>query len=270
MYPVRGKSEASMLLELQRWLADVLAYEVRFKPMDETAKRCGLQALIPEAMWMARMTGQQYESYDALLKHVKDIVGDRTLAAMRGSSALRGTGHSAQGAQPMDIGQMADGLYYQNEWPDAGDADLNVFQPKGKGKGAWGQGKGAWGQPPTWEQPQPKGGKKGGKDGGKGGKGGKDGAKGGKGKGKDVQCWTCSGWGHRSNQCPSGDGGKGGKGGVNEVDEAPTQEEPEIASEEVEEPAWLGMLTEEPLRWCRPVVSQTVIANVCSCGWQCF
>ena len=78
-----------MPLELQRWLADLLAYEVRFAPMDDTAKRCGLQMLIPEAMWAARMIGQHHDSFDSLLKHVKDIVGDRTLAAMRAHSAGR-------------------------------------------------------------------------------------------------------------------------------------------------------------------------------------
>eukprot|EP00972_Heterocapsa_arctica_P065695 9695734-Heterocapsa_arctica.AAC.1 len=42
------------------------------------------------------------------------------------------------------------------------------------------------------------------------GRGGKGQPKGEKeqGKGKDVQCWTCSGWGHRFNQCPN-DLGKG-------------------------------------------------------------
>ena len=137
MYPARGKSEATMPQELQHWLANLLAFEVRFHRMDDTAKRCGLQMLIPEAMWASRMIGQQYDSFDALLKHVKDIVGDRTLAAMRGHTA----GRQYQEAQPMDIGQL-DG---QPDWSDP-EADINAFQHKGKGKGAWGQGKGAWGQ----------------------------------------------------------------------------------------------------------------------------
>jgi hypothetical protein len=259
IYPVRGKSEATMPQELQHWLANLLAFEVRFHRIDDTAKRCGLQMLIPEAMWANRMIGQQYDSFDALLKHVKDIVGDRTLAAMRGSAP----GRQHQGAQPMDIGQMADG--YAGDWPDTGDADINVFQPKGKGKGSWSHGKGPWNQQPAWDQPQPKGGK----DGKGKGKKGKDGGKS-KGKGKDIQCWTCSGWGHRSNQCPSDQ--KGGKG-VNEVAEGPsTSDEGKSVSfapddqEEEEEPAWLGMIGEAPppglKPHCRSVVSEVARPDV--------
>eukprot|EP00972_Heterocapsa_arctica_P021517 3166064-Heterocapsa_arctica.AAC.1 len=44
----------------------------------------------------------------------------------------------------------------------------------------------------------------------------------------DVQCWTCSGWGHRSSQCPSDQHG-GGKG-VNEVREGPTGPQEESPS----------------------------------------
>ena len=51
MYPTRVKTEAAMPLELQKWLADLLGFEQRFHSMDDTSKRCGLQMLIPEAMW---------------------------------------------------------------------------------------------------------------------------------------------------------------------------------------------------------------------------
>ena len=251
MYPTRGKSEATMPQELQHWLANLLAFEVRFHRMDDTAKRCGLQMLIPEAMWASRMIGQQYDSFDALLKHVKDIVGDRTLAAMRGHTS----GRQYQGAQPMDIGQMADGQ--SGDWPDASDVDINAFQPKGKGKGAWGLGKGSWGQQPAWDhQPQ----QKGGKDGKGKGKKGKDGGKS-KGKGKDVQCWTCGGWGHRSNQCPSEQ--KGGGKGVNEVGEGPPAPDAPFVpddQDDEEEPAWLGMVgdasPQSMKKHCRSTVSE--------------
>jgi hypothetical protein len=165
-------------------------------------------------MWQNRMAGQQYETFNDLLKHVKDLVGDRTLAAMKTKPT-----HHHQGPQPMDIGQFDE-------------TDLNAFGGKGKG----GKGPAGWGQP-AWGQPQ-----KGDKGKGKAkGKGQPKGEKG-KGKGKDVQCWTCSGWGHRSNQCPN-DTGKG----VNEVSDGPqtaTQDDPIIAEErdDDEEPPWLGML----------------------------
>jgi hypothetical protein len=221
MYPVRVKTEDKMPIELQRWLADLLEFEQRFHPMDDTSKRCGLQMLLPETMWQNRMAGQQYETFNDLLKHVKDLVGDRTLAAMKTKPAGH---HHHQGPQPMDIGQFDE-------------TDLNAFGGKGKG----GKGPNPWGQP-SWGQPQ-----KGDKGKGKAkGKGQPKGDKG-KGKGKDVQCWTCSGWGHRSNQCPN-DTGKG----VNEVGEGPptTTQDDQPAStedrEEEEEPPWLGMLTDAP------------------------
>jgi hypothetical protein len=223
MYPVRVKTEDKMPIELQKWLADLLEFEQRFHAMDDTSKRCGLQMLLPETMWQNRMAGQQYETFSDLLKHVKDLVGDRTLAAMK----TRPTSQH-QGPQPMDIGQ------FDNE------SDLNAFGGNSKGKGK----SNGWGQP-TWDQPQ-KGDK--GKSKGKGKtKGDK-----GKGKGKDasqVQCWTCSGWGHRSNQCPNSQH-NGGKG-VNEVGDGPseTPQEPSIpddGNEEEEEPAWLGMVEDAP------------------------
>jgi hypothetical protein len=172
-------------------------------------------------MWQNRMAGQQYETFNDLLKHVKDLVGDRTLAAMRTKPASH-----HQGPQPMDIGQVVDDP----------NLDLNAmygYKGKGKGKTGWGQ--------PSWEQPQ---------KGEKGKSKGKGKAKGdkGKGKGKDIQCWTCSGWGHRSNQCPSEHQG-GGKG-VNEVGEGPQTEPSEPSSpeeqEEEEEPAWLGIIEDAP------------------------
>ena len=63
-------------------------------------------------------------------------------------------------------------------------------------KGKDGKGGGQWN----------KGGKqgKGNPGGGKGGGKGKDGK--GKGKGKGPQCWTCGGWGHKSDRCPGGKG----------------------------------------------------------------
>jgi hypothetical protein len=225
MYPVRVKTEDKMPIELQKWLADLLEFEQRFHPMDDTSKRCGLQMLLPETMWQNRMAGQQYESFDHLLKHVKDLVGDRTLAAMK----TRPASHH-QGPQPMDIGQF----------DESGSADLNAVW--GKGKGGKGKGAAGWG-PPAWEQPQKS-------DKGKGKGKGKKGDKG-KGKGKDVQCWTCSGWGHRSNQCPSGDHHAGGKG-VNEVGEEAQGGAPDEGTttadgeENEEEPAWLGALQDIP------------------------
>ncbi len=242
MYPVRVKTEDKMPIELQRWLADLLEFEQRFHPMDDTSKRCGLQMLLPETMWQNRMAGQQYETFNDLLKHVKDLVGDRTLAAMKTKPSNH---HHRHGPQPMDIGQVDYTNPYDLLDPNI---DLNVLRSayKGKGKGA-----STWSQP-SWEQQQ----QKGGKDGKGKGKGkGKDGK--GKGKGKDVQCWTCSGWGHRSNQCPSGDGGKGGKGGVNEVAEAPAEAEQAVTfapddHEEEEEPAWLGMVGDAPPHGQRP------------------
>ena len=222
MYPTRVKTEAQMPIELQKWLADLLEFEQRFHPMDDTSKRCGLQMLLPETMWQNRMAGQQYETFYDLLKHVKDLVGDRTLAAMKTKPTTHH--HHNQGPQPMDIGQFDE-------------TDLNAFGGKGKG----GKGPNTWGQP-SWGQP------KGDKGKGKAkGKGQPKGEKG-KGKGKDVQCWTCSGWGHRSNQCPN-DTGKG----VNEVAEGPqaaAPEEHQVTEEpgEDEEPPWLGMLTDAPRR----------------------
>ena len=114
MYPVRVKTEDKMPIELQRWLADLLEFEQRFHPMDDTSKRCGLQMLLPETMWQNRMAGQQYETFNDLLKHVKDLVGDRTLAAMKTKPAGH---HHHQGPQPMDIGQVDE-------------TDLNAFGGK--------------------------------------------------------------------------------------------------------------------------------------------
>ncbi len=108
MYPVRVKTEDKMPTELQSWLADLLEFEQRFHPMDDTSKRCGLQMLLPETMWQNRMAGQQYETFNDLLKHVKDLVGDRTLAAMKTKPASH---NHHNGPQPTDIGQ-AD---YQNQ-----------------------------------------------------------------------------------------------------------------------------------------------------------
>eukprot|EP00972_Heterocapsa_arctica_P103995 15326929-Heterocapsa_arctica.AAC.1 len=66
-----------MPIELQRWLADLLEFEQRFHAMDDTSKRWGLQMLLPETMWQNRMAGQKDETFNDLLKHVKDLVGDR-------------------------------------------------------------------------------------------------------------------------------------------------------------------------------------------------
>eukprot|EP00972_Heterocapsa_arctica_P020634 3042469-Heterocapsa_arctica.AAC.1 len=85
--------------------------------------------LLPETMWQNRMAGQQYETFQDLLKHVKDLVGDRTLAAMKTKPAGHNHHHHHQGPQPMDIGQFDDN-------------DLNAFGGKGKG----GKGPNPWGQ----------------------------------------------------------------------------------------------------------------------------
>eukprot|EP00972_Heterocapsa_arctica_P044261 6534917-Heterocapsa_arctica.AAC.1 len=69
MYPVRVKTEGKMPIELQRWLADLLEFERRFHAMDDTSKRCSLQMLLPETMWQNRVAGQQYETFNDLLKH---------------------------------------------------------------------------------------------------------------------------------------------------------------------------------------------------------
>eukprot|EP00972_Heterocapsa_arctica_P058384 8614220-Heterocapsa_arctica.AAC.1 len=61
------------------------------------------------------MAGQQYETFNDLLKHVKYLVGDRTLAAMK----TKPTNHRRQGPQPMDIGQF-----------DETNLDLNAFGGK--------------------------------------------------------------------------------------------------------------------------------------------
>ena len=156
MYPTRVKTEAQMPIELQKWLADLLEFEQRFHPMDDTSKRCGLQMLLPETMWQNRMAGQQYETFYDLLKHVKDLVGDRTLAAMKTKPTTHH--HHNQGPQPMDIGQFDE-------------TDLNAFGGKGKG----GKGPNTWGQP-SWGQPKG--------DKGKGKAKGKGQPKGEKGKGK--------------------------------------------------------------------------------------
>eukprot|EP00972_Heterocapsa_arctica_P076494 11282991-Heterocapsa_arctica.AAC.1 len=76
MYPVRVKTEDKMLIELQRWLADLLEFQQRFHAMDDTSKWCGLHMLLPETMWQNRLAGQPYETINNLLKHVKDLVGD--------------------------------------------------------------------------------------------------------------------------------------------------------------------------------------------------
>eukprot|EP00972_Heterocapsa_arctica_P103754 15291227-Heterocapsa_arctica.AAC.1 len=67
--------------------------------------------------------------FNDLLNHVKDLVGDRTLAAMK----TKRTNHHNQGPQPMNIGQF-----------DEPNLDLNAFGGKG-GKG--GKGPKVWGQP---------------------------------------------------------------------------------------------------------------------------
>eukprot|EP00972_Heterocapsa_arctica_P019825 2925799-Heterocapsa_arctica.AAC.1 len=73
MYPVRVKTEDKMPIELQRWPADLLEFEQRFHAMDDTSKSCGLQMLLLETMWQNHMAGQQYKTFNDLLKHVKDL-----------------------------------------------------------------------------------------------------------------------------------------------------------------------------------------------------
>ena len=225
-------------------VADLLEFEQKFHNMDDTSKRCGLQALLPETMWQNRMAGQQYATFDALRKHVKDIVGDRTLTATKEKKTTNNAS-SHGGVAPMDIGQVEEGdqeLYKSTEEATQRYILAMGYHGKGKGQSEWNQ----WGQPK---------GKGKGKDQKGAGSKGKGKAKGkGKEKPENRQCWTCGGWGHISAQCPNTANGKG----VNEVGEEDQQQEgtttntQEAAAPE-EEPAWLGYLGE----WKTPSARKT-------------
>ena len=238
MYPVRVKNEDKMSIELQKWLADLLEFEQRFHNVDDTSKRCGLQALLPETMWTNRMAGQQYPSFDALLKHVKDIVGDRTISAGKEKKPANSSA-SHGGAIPMDIGQVEEGSHqdFNTAVEDTAQKYLMAMGYMGKGKG-----QADWGQPK-------------GKGKGKDQKGGWSKGKGkAKGKGKEKQCWTCGGWGHIAAHCGNNFGGKG----VNEVSEEDPHDETLHAHNEPheEEPAWLGQLADAQ-EWKAPSSRKT-------------
>ena len=221
--PKRSANEGKLQLDLQKWLSEIVEFEARFGDINDDLKMYGLKNLIPEDTFNNRMLGVQYATFNDLLCHVKNIVADRTLTAVKEASGRSPTG--AQKEDPMDIGQLTGQITEQI---------LVAIDKKGgwKGKGKGSEREGGRGERGPYD-PQKKGNGKGEKGKGKGkGAGAASGAASG-----GKQCFKCKGWGHLKAQCPSKNDAGWGINDVGQDEEAAGEDETK-KEEQDDQPDW--------------------------------